>query len=143
MFDTGPPSGWRPASIGSISSRYQRTPETVRSTEVSAWRQGLPISQVSSRASSSRLASSWSTQRATRARRSSRSTPVQRRCSAAAAATASSAWPSGSIGGPAIAPPSTGLEASAGSPASRHSPPHRLRTRSASNASGATWRQRP
>ncbi len=54
MLETGPASGWRPASIGSISSRYQRTPVTVRSTEVSAWRQGLPISQTSSRASSSR-----------------------------------------------------------------------------------------
>jgi hypothetical protein len=44
MFDTGPGRGLRPSTCRSISSTYQRTPSSPRSTSAQASRHGLPIS---------------------------------------------------------------------------------------------------
>lgn len=142
MSETGPSSGVRPSSMGSMPSTYQRTPSIARSTSARADRHGLPISQTSRRASSSRLAVRASRVAATRARRSGRGTWRQARCRSSAARTAAFAVAPSSRGGPAIGRPSTGLVAGRTRPSALQPESQRLSTRSSRNASGATARQR-
>ncbi len=142
MLDTGPSSGARPATIGSMPSTYQRTPSMARSTSAWASRQGLPISQTSSSASSRGVRSRASSVAATRARRSGRGRCRQARCWSRAARTAWWAVAPSRRGGPAIGLPSTGLTAGRARPSACQAPFQRLRTRSSRKASGATARQR-
>lgn len=142
MLDTGPSSGTRPSTIGSMPSTYQRTPSMARSTSACARRQGLPISQTSRSARSSRCWVRASRVAATRARRSSSRMCRQARCWSREARTAWWAASRSRRGGPAIGLPSTGLVAGRARPSARQAEAQRLRTRSSRKASGATARQR-
>ena len=150
MLLTGPSSGTRFAgfpstsreSIPSMFSTYQRPPSRQRSTSAHAAFHGLPISQASSSARSSRTPSIASIAALTRRFRSSRSTFPHSRWARAAARTASSAVAESTLSIEPRVVPSTGEVCADAVPTARHSPSIRFAGPSSANASVATPRAR-
>ena len=130
-------------SICSISCRYQRTPSSARSTSAQASRHGLPISQASSRARSSRASASASTAAVTRAWRSASGVVAQSMCASAAAA------PPAARSGRRPWPATDGRAVDRGDHRRRVTrrrascPPYRFRSTPSPNASGARCAARP